>query len=143
MDMPEYGFRQFSRWRLTAVLMDTHTKFLVVELVESTAFSNVKRIMDKVFALLGTPEEVKTDNGPPFQGQEFQSYLKNINVRHRRIMPLWPQANGEVERFMRTLNRALRIAVDSGEDPESVLHQFLKAYRQTPHSTTGCHPVMI
>ena len=41
---------------------------------------------------------------------------------------------------MRTLNRALRIAVDSGEDLESALHQFLKAYRQTPHSTAGCAP---
>ena len=41
---------------------------------------------------------------------------------------------------MRTLNRAMRIAVDLGDDPESALHQFLSAYRQMPHSTTGCAP---
>ena len=41
---------------------------------------------------------------------------------------------------MRTLNRTMRIAVDAGEDQEHALQQFLKAYRQTPHSTTGCAP---
>ena len=64
-------FGSFPDGRLTTVLIDNHTKFPVVELIESTAFSNVKRVMDKVFALMGTPEEVKIDNGPSFQGQEF------------------------------------------------------------------------
>lgn len=41
---------------------------------------------------------------------------------------------------MRTLNQALRIAVDQGEDTEVALNQFLDAYRQTPHSTTRCAP---
>ena len=41
---------------------------------------------------------------------------------------------------MRTINRTMRIAVDTGEDQEQALQQFLKAYRQTPHSTTGCAP---
>ena len=41
---------------------------------------------------------------------------------------------------MRTLNRAMRIAVDLGDDPENALHQFLKAYRQSPHRTTGGAP---
>ena len=133
-------FGSFPDGRLTAVLIDDFTKFPVVELVESTAFSHVKRVLDKVFALMGTPVEIRTDNGPPFQGHEFQSYLRTLNIKHRRTTPLWPQANGEVERFMRTINRTMRIAVDTGEDQEQALQQFLKAYRQTPHSTTGCAP---
>ena len=95
-------FGSFPYGRLTAVLIDSHSKFPVVELIESTAFKNVRRVLDKTFALLGCPHEVKTDNG--------------------------------------TLNRVLHIAVDQSEDLECCLQQFLKAYRQTPHSTTGCAP---
>lgn len=39
---------------------------------------------------------------------------------------------------MRTLNQALRIGVEKGEDAETCLHQFLNVYLQTPHSTTCC-----
>ncbi|KAJ1153628.1 hypothetical protein NDU88_006387 [Pleurodeles waltl] len=49
-------------------------------------------------------------------------------------------ANGDVERFMWTLNRALRIGVSQQESSKICLHAFLRAYRQTPHSTTGCSP---
>mgnify|MGYP002804555297 CR=1 FL=1 len=52
-------FGSFPDGRLTAVLMDNHTKFPIVELIDSTAFSNVKRVLDKVFTLMGTPEELK------------------------------------------------------------------------------------
>ena len=133
-------FGSFPDGRFTLVLIDSHTRFPIVELVSSTAFHKVKKVLDQVFALLGVPAELKTDNGPPFQGHEFETYLRSMNVKHRRITPLWPQANGEVERFMRTLNKAMRIAVEGGQELECALQQFLRAYRVTPHSTTGCAP---
>ena len=71
-----FDFGSFPDGRLTAVIIDSHTKFPVVELVDSTAFPNIGKTLDKVFSLLGTPEEIKTDNGPPFQGQDFQTYLQ-------------------------------------------------------------------
>lgn len=52
----------------------------------------------------------------------------------------WPQANGEAERFMRTLNRALKIGLELGEDAECCLHKFLPAYQQIPHSTMNWDP---
>ncbi|KAJ1158053.1 hypothetical protein NDU88_010749 [Pleurodeles waltl] len=44
---------------------------------------------------------------------------------------------------MWTLNRALRIGVEQREDVERCLNRFLSAYRQTPHSTTGCAPAAL
>ena len=75
-------FDSFPDGRLTAVILDNYTKFPVVELIDSTAFTNVKRVLDRVFALLGTPVELKTNNGPPFQGMEFQNYLTSLNIKH-------------------------------------------------------------
>ncbi|XP_078510033.1 uncharacterized protein LOC144769726 [Lissotriton helveticus] len=111
-------------------MVDSFSKFPIVEVVSSTAYPQVKKVLDKSFVMMGLPEEVKSDNGPPFQGREFQEYLENKAIRHRKITPLWPQVNVEVERLMRTLNRGLRIAVDVGEDAETALDQLLGACRQ-------------
>lgn len=133
-------FGSFPDGRQLLVLIDSFSKFPVTEVVASTAFPHVQKALDKIFAIMDLPEEIKSDNGPPFQGQEFRAYLENKEIRHRKITPLWPQANGVVERLIRTINRALRIAVDREEDPEKALDQFLAIYRQTPHSTTKCAP---
>ncbi|XP_078509666.1 endogenous retrovirus group V member 2 Env polyprotein-like [Lissotriton helveticus] len=66
---------------------------------------------EKIFAMFGYPNEIRRDNGPPFQGHEFHEFLHHHGIRHRRITPQGPQANGEIEFFMRTNNKTIRIAV--------------------------------
>lgn len=56
------------------------------------------------------------------------------------LTPLWPQANGEVERQNRNVLRRLRIAQAMKLDWKRELLIFLLAYRTTPHSTTGVPP---
>ena len=57
----------------------------------------------KIFSMFGVPEIVNSDNGPPFQGGEFHKYAQYLSFTHRKITPYHPRANGECERFMRTL----------------------------------------
>ena len=54
--------------------------------------------------------------------------------------PRWAQANGEVERQNRTLLKAMRIAQAEGKNWRKEIRYFLRAYRTTPHSTTGVSP---
>ena len=54
--------------------------------------------------------------------------------------PMWPAANGEVERQNRSLLKALKIAHLNGKDHKAELRKFLLSYRSTPHSTTGVSP---
>lgn len=56
------------------------------------------------------------------------------------MTPLWPQANGDVERFMRTLQKVIRIAQAEGKNWKNSMYQFLLSYRTTPHATTGVAP---
>ena len=74
--------------------MDSHTKYPVVEIISSMAFAKVKPVLEKIFAMLGLPDEIKTDNGPPFQGQEFCVFMASLGIRHRKVTLLWPQVNG-------------------------------------------------
>ncbi|CAB4028930.1 uncharacterized protein K02A2.6-like, partial [Paramuricea clavata] len=108
--------------------------------MQSTTTTVVISKLQRIFAGHGYPEEVITDNGPPFNAVEFTEYLAAHGVHHRRITPYWPQANGEAERFMKTVTKAIRTAHSEGKRWQSELDLFLLNYRSTPHSTTHISP---
>ena len=122
------------------VITDEYSRFPEVEIVYSTFANAVITKLDAISARQGIPEVVKTDNGPPFNGEQFSSWAKYTGFAHRLVTPLWPEANGEAERFMRTLGKAIRTAkVDSGNWKQEIF-MFLRHYRATPHSSTGLSP---
>jgi len=38
----------------------------------------------------GNVKKIITDNGAPFNSEEFRKYLKFMGIEHRRITPEWP-----------------------------------------------------
>lgn len=56
------------------------------------------------------------------------------------MTPLWPRANGEVERQNRSLLKAMRAAQAKKKDWRSELNKYLLTYRSTPHTMTGTSP---
>ena len=85
----------------------------------------------------GILEEIISDNGPPFDSAELGDYMKRKGIKHHRVTPLWPQANGEAESFMRPLGKAIKTAKIEEKDWREELNEFLLSYRTTPHSVTG------
>ena len=63
-------------------------------------------LVDRVFSLFGYPEVVKSDNGPHFNGTNWAEYMKECGVKHRKITPLWSQANAQAEGFNKPLMKA-------------------------------------
>lgn len=45
-----------------------------------------------------------SDNGPQYISKEFRSFIKNIEVTHIRTSVAYPQSNGKIERFHRTIS---------------------------------------
>ena len=85
----------------------------------------------------------KTDNGPQFISEEFESYLEENYIKHKTSTPLWPQANGDIEKQNRSLLKALRIAQAERKNSKHELLKFFIAYRSTLHSTTGASPAKL
>ena len=79
---------------------------------------------------------VKSDNGPPFNSDDFQNFARHLGFTHRKVTPLWPQANGEVEHFMGPLMKMIRAAYMLNQE----LHWYLRQYRATPHVAIGVPP---
>ncbi len=119
------------------VVIDDHSRYPEVDIIHSTSARAVIPRLDRIFAAHGVPTEIRTDNGPPFNGSDFHHYAETQGFHHRKVTPLHPEANGEAERFMKTLMKAIRVG---GNQWRSELYRFLRAYRATPHSSTGVSP---
>ena len=125
------------------VAIDQRTRYPVVEVVSSTGFKQAKEKLKKTFAYLGIPRRVTSDNGPPFNSEQFKDFAKEEGFVHHRVTPNHPRANGQVERFMQTLNKTEQIAHlqgKSGPDRNMAVQDMLMAYRDTPHPATGISP---
>ena len=122
------------------VVTDTYSKFPEVEIVNSTEARACIPMLDKIFATHGIPRKIKTDNGPPFNGQDFTKYMQILGIEWKTSTPLWPQGNAHVERFMKPLTKVLQTAKIEGRKWKQELQRFLLNYRSTPHSTTKVAP---
>ena len=118
------------------VIIDEFSRFPVVEVVRSTSAETVIPVVDNVFSLLGYPEIVKFDNCPPFNEHIWKAFMQENGIRHRKITPLWPQANAQAEAFNTPLMKAIRSARISGASWRREMRKFLRAYRCTSHVTT-------
>ena len=98
---------------------------------------SIGSFLNLLFAAYGVPQVVTFDDGPPFNGHEFAQFADYLGFKHCRVTPLWPEANGEVERFMKTFGKELRTTSNWKQQ----MYHFLRNYRATPHCTTGVAPV--
>ncbi|CAB4022735.1 PREDICTED: uncharacterized protein K02A2.6-like [Paramuricea clavata] len=133
-----YGPLPSSEYLLVAV--DRYSRFPEVEIVHSTRASTVIPKLDKMFSVHGIPDTLISDNGPPFNGDDYARYLKALGIQAKFSTPYWPQGNATVERFMRPLGKALKTATLEGRPWKQELNRFLLQYRATPHCTTGVPP---
>ena len=122
------------------VVVDYYSRFLEVAILKSTTSAKIIEAIAPMFARFGVPFSLRTDNGPQFVSEEFESFLQAHGVAHRRTMPLWPQANSEVERQNRSLLKSLQIANLEGKNWRTELVTWLAAYRSTLQATTGATP---
>ena len=53
----------------------------------------------------GTPEYIRSDNGPEFAAEALQVWLRRVGIKPIRIYPGSPWENGYNERFNGTLRR--------------------------------------
>ena len=62
------------------VIQDEYSRYPVVETVRSTSTKSAIAVLDKVFSEFGIPWQIKTDNGPPFNSDDFAAYMKLMGV---------------------------------------------------------------
>ncbi|XP_033729841.1 uncharacterized protein K02A2.6-like [Pecten maximus] len=119
------------------VVIDEYSRYPIVEITRSVSANVTISVLDKVISLFGTPKIVKSDNGSPFNSEQFRCYAGAMGFDHRRITPRWPRANAQAEAFNKPLMKVVRAATLENRNWKQEMYKFLRQYRATPHVTTG------
>ena len=106
------------------IVIDYYSRWIDLTCLDSTDSVGVIKALKDVFATHGLPDIVISDNGPQFSSHAFQEFAKSYCFTHTTSSPLYPRANGEAERAVRTLKGFLKKDVD--------VHLALLTYRSTP-----------
>ena len=122
------------------VVQCLYSRYPAVEIVSSTSAAAVIPALERILTDFGIPYKLGTDNGPPFNSHQFRKFAAQLGFEHTRVTPYAPWANGTIEHFMRNLGKVLKTANVMNSNWKTELHGFLRAYRATPHSTTGFAP---
>ena len=107
--------------KLYILICDYLSKFPFLFQVKTTSFANLKDHLEELFSVEGIPDEIMSDNGPPFNGKEFSSYLTGLGIRHTTSSPNYPRSNGFIERQIQTVKRLLEKANSSGRSHQEAL----------------------
>ena len=111
-DIPEGPWRKLGmdffdfKGKTFVLICDYFSKFPFMY-ASKTSWGSLKDRLIDLFASEGFPDEIVTDNGPPFNSHDFNSYLSRHGIRHTTSSPHYPQSNGFIERQIQTVKNML------------------------------------
>ena len=62
-----------------------------------TSFWSLKDHLIDLFSIEGYPDEIVSDNGPPFHSKEFAKFLSGLGIKHTTSSPGYPCSNGFIK----------------------------------------------
>jgi putative transposase len=79
-------------------------------------------------------------NGPQFIAKDFKEFIRISGMSHVRISPYYPQSNGKIERWHKTLKSVVRPAQpETLDQARGVVTRFVDHYNRVRlHSAIGC-----
>ncbi|UYV63562.1 K02A2.6-like, partial [Cordylochernes scorpioides] len=97
------------RWYL--IVCDCYSKYPEISLLQNLTAQEVISRLKSIFARHGTPETVRSDNGPQFQkvlGSEFSKFSKEWSFKHITSSPKFPQSNGFIEAIIKNIKQSFK-----------------------------------
>jgi len=102
--------------RFLVVIVDAFTKFVIIEAVKSQKACYVTRIITDLMYLFGVPTRIISDRGTAFTSQAFRTFCSTHGIKQVLNAVATPRANGQCERYNRTIVQALATTT-AGWDP--------------------------
>jgi len=124
------------RLKCLTVLDEYTREGLTIDCARSITAGDVVHVLQRLFAQRGTPQYVKSDNGPEFLAQQVTAWLHAHYVDTHFIDPGSPWQNGHNESFNGVfrdgcLNRWLFTSV---QEARRIIHNWLVEYNyERPH----------
>ncbi len=123
-------------------LLDGFSRFIVHhEIREAMKEVDVETIVQRAREKFpGFTPRIISDNGPQFIAREFQSYVRLCGMTHVRTSPYYPQSNGKIERWHKTM-KSTAIRPNSPQtlpEAQALVDRFVHDYNHDRlHSAIG------
>ena len=90
---------------LSGSILDGCSRYIVNwDLRESMTEPDIEIILERARENHpGTPPRIISDNGPQFIARDFREFIRFSGMRHVRTSPYYPQSNGKIERWHKSL----------------------------------------
>jgi len=126
------------------VIIDEYTReCLSIFVARSIKAQDVLDQLARLFIYRGTPEHIRSDNGPEFTAKVVREWLMRVGVRTLFIEPGSPWENGYVESFIGKLrDELLNLEIfDTLLESRVLIERWRQEYnRIRPHSSLGYRP---
>ena len=123
-------------------LLDGYSRSIVHwEIRETMGEGAVETIIQRALEKYpGERPRIISDNGPPFIAKDFKEFIRICGMTHVRTAPYYPQSNGKIERFHRTIKGdCIRTETPlTREDAQRVVARYVAYYNTVRlHSAIG------
>jgi transposase InsO family protein len=127
---------------------DTASRYLVETRIVEPTWAGVRLALERVFAEVGLPEAIRSDNGSPFGStgagglSSLSVWWLKLGIAPRYIPPSSPQDNGRHERMHRTLKEeTARPPAATAREQQARFDTFRRHYNEErPHEALGQTP---
>ena len=94
--------------------------------------------VDEFLSRFGYPFQLFSDQGRNFESKLFEALCKILETHKARATPYRPSANGQVERFNRTLMDSLRCFLGKAQNKwDQHVQQIARVIRSSVNRSTG------
>jgi transposase InsO family protein len=123
-------------------ILDGYSRYIVHwEIRDTMTEADVETILQRGReAVPGATPRIISDNGPQFVAREFKEFIRLCGMTHVRTSPYYPQSNGKVESWHKTIKReCIRpLTPLSLQDARRVVSDFVNEYNRVRlHSGIG------
>jgi putative transposase len=123
-------------------LLDGCSRYVVHwEIREAMAEADVQAVVQRAREKFpGVTPRIISDNGPQFIAKDFKEFIRVCGMTHVQTSPHYPQSNGKIERWHRTLKGdCIRVLTPlSLEDARRIVADFVEHYNAVRlHSALG------
>jgi putative transposase len=123
-------------------ILDGYSRFLVHwEIREKMAEIDVQTVLQRAREQFPDARpRIISDNGPQFIAKDFKEFIRIAGMTHVRTSPYYPQSNGKIERWHKTLKGdCIRVQVPlSPEEARRIVTDYVEHYNHVRlHSAIG------
>lgn len=113
-------------------VIDGYSRYIVhqelrTQMQEFDIQITIQRALEKY---AGHKPRIISDNGPQFISKDFAEYLKLVGLQHIRTSIAYPQSNGKIERYHRTVHEEclMKTSLINLDDARKQIDKYIEYY---------------